>query len=629
MTDPVEIEQTLAERNVAADLAVAREAEHAQPVAQRAREIALAADDESPARVTLAQQRERVGEQERVLLGVEAADAEQLERWSGVVAARALAGTDVTRRDERDGGGEHRGGRAVTPREVRADGDDGRPPGERAPAGFECAGRDVQAQPARVAVADVCREVLTDAEHQAPPSQPREHSQGNGVRMGAERPDHVGVAERAPGAHERARPGAQHRERLGEAAVVRQGDEADGMRHAIPGGTLVGGQAPEQRELVGLLRERGEEQHEGAFAVDGAVTTAVDVVGVDEEAHPRSARPGVRTVSVLVPVRNEALHLDETVPTILRQGLDGGGEIEFLFIEGRSTDDTRAILLRFAARDPRVRLLDNPSGTIPDALNVGLAHARGEFVGRMDAHCRYPRRYLADGIARLRRGDVAWVAGPMVPQASGGASGAIALALCSRLGQGPSRRLSRDGGADAGEQELDTGVFCGVWRREVLLRFGGWEPRWIRNQDSEMAARFLAAGERIVSLPGLACDYLPRRSLRALFGQYHGYGRYRTYTAIRHPTALRGSHALPPGLVIAAPVAALAPAPARTAARAALASYATAVCVETARAVREHPPATDIVRLPPAFLAMHIGFGLGVLRGLVACALSPTHGPPA
>jgi glycosyltransferase involved in cell wall biosynthesis len=334
-------------------------------------------------------------------------------------------------------------------------------------------------------------------------------------------------------------------------------------------------------------------------------------------------------VSVLIPVRNEAVHLHETVPTILAQELDRRGEIEFLFLEGRSTDDSRAILLRFAARDARMRILDNPSGTIPDALNAGLAHARGEFVARMDAHCRYPRRYLADGIARLRRGDVAWVAGPMVPCADGGASGAIALALRSRLGQGPSRRLSRDGGTATGEHQLDTGVFCGVWRREALLRFGGWEPRWIRNQDSELAARFLAAGERIVSLPSLACDYLPRRSLRELFRQYHGYGRYRTYTAVRHPISRRRSHVFPPGLVIAAPVAALGPSPARTAARAALVAYATAVSVEVARAGREHAAATDVVRLPAAFVAMHTGFGLGVLRGLVACALSPTHGPPA
>jgi glycosyltransferase involved in cell wall biosynthesis len=299
---------------------------------------------------------------------------------------------------------------------------------------------------------------------------------------------------------------------------------------------------------------------------------------------------------------------------MLAQRLEAG-EIEFLFAEGRSTDCSRPVLERFAARDPRVRVLDNPSGRTPEGLNVALGHARGAFVARMDAHCFYPPTYLADGISRLQRGDVAWVAGPAVPRGDGGFSGTVALALRSPLGRGPSRRLASPGALGERECDLDTGVFAGVWHRSVLARYGGWDPLWLRNQDSELAARFLADGRRIVSLPSMAAEYVPRRTVAAFLRQYHDYGRYRALTLARHPLARRRSHALAPALVGAAAATVSAPRVLRAPARAALTVYAVAVAAETALAMRK-APLQDAIGLPIAFVAMHLGWGVGMWRGL-------------
>src|SRR4051794_18594493 len=115
-------------------------------------------------------------------------------------------------------------------------------------------------------------------------------------------------------------------------------------------------------------------------------------------------------VSVLTPVLNEEEHIRQTVASMREQQFDGS--IEFIFIDGRSDDATRAILEELAVDDPRIRVLDNPDRTTAFGLNVGLAAARGRFVARMDGHTEYPPSYLADGVRRLARGDVAWVAGP-------------------------------------------------------------------------------------------------------------------------------------------------------------------------------------------------------------------------
>ena len=122
-------------------------------------------------------------------------------------------------------------------------------------------------------------------------------------------------------------------------------------------------------------------------------------------------------VSVLIPVLNEEEHIGEAARSMLAQRFDES--VEFLYIDGRSEDSTRAILEELAAGDARVRILDNPRRTTPHALNLGLAAARGEHVVRMDAHTYYPPHYIATGVARLRQGDVDWVCGPQVPLGSG------------------------------------------------------------------------------------------------------------------------------------------------------------------------------------------------------------------
>jgi succinoglycan biosynthesis protein ExoA len=315
-------------------------------------------------------------------------------------------------------------------------------------------------------------------------------------------------------------------------------------------------------------------------------------------------------VSVLVPVLNEAHTIREAAAAMCAQELDG--TVEFLFADGRSSDDTRALLDQLALADPRIKVLDNPRRGTASALNVCLAAARGEYVARMDAHARYPPRYLQAGIDRLRRGDVAWVAGPQVPEPRGRVSGAVASALGTRLGRGASRRWSR-GHSDGREYDLDTGVFCGVWRRDVVIAHGAWDEEWPRNQDSELAARFLGAGARIVGVPEMAAAYFPRDSIPALWRQYRGYGAYRAKTARRHPASLRRSAVLPPLLVISAAAAVAGPGFTRRPARRAMLAYAGALVAATVDAARHSGQADPLV--PLVLATMHAAHGIGFLEG--------------
>jgi succinoglycan biosynthesis protein ExoA len=320
-------------------------------------------------------------------------------------------------------------------------------------------------------------------------------------------------------------------------------------------------------------------------------------------------------VSVLVPVLNESSSIREAVAAMLAQQVDG--QIELLLADGGSDDGTRELLEELAAHDPRVKVLQNPSGRTPSALNVALRHARGEYVARMDAHAFYPPNYLRSGIERLRVGDTDWVSGPQVIVGNGRVQRAFALALESWLGRGGSRKWAGGDARENGrpEWELDTGVFTGVWRRESVLRMGGWDERWWRNQDSEMAARFLEDGSRLICLADMAARYVPRNSLRGLIRQYDGYGFYRVATARRHPASLRRSALLMPLLVCCAGCALLAPGPVRRPARAGMVVYLTSILGAGAEAARKSPMSVAAT-VPPVLAAMHVGMGVGFLRGM-------------
>ncbi len=313
-------------------------------------------------------------------------------------------------------------------------------------------------------------------------------------------------------------------------------------------------------------------------------------------------------VSVLVPVLNEEGHLREAAAAMLAQDFDG--VVEYLFIDGGSSDSSLEILGQLTGADHRVRVLKNPARRTPSALNIGLRAARGEFVARMDAHTIYPARYLAAGVARLEMGGAEWVSGPQLAVGTSRGSRLVARALTTSLGTGGAsfRRELHE------EIEVDTG-FTGIWRRATLLEQEGWDEEWINDQDVELAARIRKAGGRIVCIPAMAAEYVPRDSMRRLARQYLTYGTYRAKTAGRHPESMRRSQLLPAALTLTAALAA-GPGPrrARGIARAGVAAYVAAMGTAGARAARAGEPG-EAALLPLVWMTMHLSYGLGFWRG--------------
>jgi glycosyltransferase involved in cell wall biosynthesis len=86
-------------------------------------------------------------------------------------------------------------------------------------------------------------------------------------------------------------------------------------------------------------------------------------------------------ISVVMPVYNCGRYVAQAVESILAQTL---ADFEFVVIDDGSTDKTSKVLRRYAARDPRIRIVSRPNRGLVASLNEGLALALGEFIARMD-----------------------------------------------------------------------------------------------------------------------------------------------------------------------------------------------------------------------------------------------------
>lgn len=88
------------------------------------------------------------------------------------------------------------------------------------------------------------------------------------------------------------------------------------------------------------------------------------------------------TISVVLPAYNAAATLPEAVETLRRQTFS---DFEIVLIDDGSQDHTGRIIQQLASVEARIRPILSPHVGLIHALNLGLSHARGEFIARMDA----------------------------------------------------------------------------------------------------------------------------------------------------------------------------------------------------------------------------------------------------
>jgi succinoglycan biosynthesis protein ExoA len=316
--------------------------------------------------------------------------------------------------------------------------------------------------------------------------------------------------------------------------------------------------------------------------------------------------PGLPSVSIVIPVRNEAGSISATLDSCLDQSYQG--DLEVVVADAMSDDGTRAMLNRYVGSH-HLRVVDNPNLVTPAGLNRAIESSDADVIVRCDAHSVLPRHYVENAVQILTETEAGNVGGIQKAVGTTATQRGIAAAMTNPLGVGDAK-FHRGGSPGP----VDT-VYLGVFPRSLLEELGGYDESLVRNQDYELNVRIRAAGYTVWFDPSLEVAYTPRSSLTALWRQYNDYGRWKRRVVAKHPSSLKLRQAAPPVLVVALAASSVAFAtPLRRAGMAVIEGYGVALAMAGAyEAVRTQDPAALLAG--PAIGVMHIAWGLGFLSG--------------
>lgn len=327
-------------------------------------------------------------------------------------------------------------------------------------------------------------------------------------------------------------------------------------------------------------------------------------------------------ISVIVPIYNEAKHIEKCIQSILNQDYPKG-EMEVIFVDGMSTDGTREIVNNYCAQYEFLRMEDNPAQIVPPAMNIGIRASRGEIIIRLDAHAIFPNNYFTElvrGLTVLGADNVGGVCRTL-PYSDKAICRSIAAVLSSPFGMGNS--YFRIGAEEV--RQVDTVPF-GCFHRDLFDRIGYFDEELIRNQDDEFNGRIIRNGGTIYLLPDLVIDYYARDTMRKVWSMFYQYGLFKPLVnkKLGSPATLRQFFPMlfVLGLVLGAALSWLHPiiGGAYIAVLALYLLLAGGISIRTA--AKEHCAAMAF-QMPAVFFVVHSAYGIGYIRGILKLL---THG---
>jgi hypothetical protein len=247
----------------------------------------------------------------------------------------------------------------------------------------------------------------------------------------------------------------------------------------------------------------------------------------------------MQAVSFVVPVRNGAACIEETLAAIAAQG--DGGPLEIIVVDDCSTDDSAAILERIAQRHP-LRLLAGAGGGAAAALNLGIRAARFPIVCQIDQDVVIAPGWMRRITAELDDPGVGAAQGYFDTDPSAG--------ICARA---MNLDLEQRYAAIAGSETDHVCTGNTAYRASALQAIGLFDETLGYGYDNDASYRLLAAGYRLTLCRDARAVHRWREGLHGYLAQQYGFGYGRIDLVAKHPRRVAGD-SVSPSAMMAQPI---------------------------------------------------------------------------
>jgi len=213
---------------------------------------------------------------------------------------------------------------------------------------------------------------------------------------------------------------------------------------------------------------------------------------------PRGYDKTLPQISVVIPVYNAAATIAASVGSVLAQTFS---DFEIIAVDDGSSDESLALLLGLAGRDPRIQVISQRNGGVSSARNLGVETASAPLVAFLDSDDLWACDKLALHVAlhaEMPELAASYAKIAFIAQDADTLDGARTI---STLTPHPPRLVDV-----LGENPVCTASNL-VVRRDRFLRVGGFDTCLKFAEDQEFVARLVSRGGKIDGIDSVLTGY--------------------------------------------------------------------------------------------------------------------------
>jgi glycosyltransferase involved in cell wall biosynthesis len=225
-------------------------------------------------------------------------------------------------------------------------------------------------------------------------------------------------------------------------------------------------------------------------------------------------------VSIVLPLYNSASEVATVLAELDRQSYH---DREIILVDDGSTDGTLKTATELSTGRHDVTVVETNHGGASHARNVGVEKARGQIVFFAESDCVYDEAYLQKAVESLdsepAAGAVCLTGAPLITRST--------LATeCIDIENKVQHRL------------LDQGkikpFYAWVYRRDVLLKLGGFDEKLFQGEDKDLFGRLKRAHYTVAWVPGVNWRHRRDQTTPQLARKWFTRGRTRVLYSIKH-----------------------------------------------------------------------------------------------